>query len=201
MSEPTRRDVLYQIGVGLTLAGNVSAQTAQHVHQAVAKAKAAGPYKPQALTDHEYASLRRLADLIIPADEVSKGALEAGAPEFIDFLCSRNDEMKSIYTGGLAWLDAEMKRRFSATFVAAQPAQQTELLDLIAYRKSASPELNAGIKFFSWTRNMVTDGFYTSKMGMADLGFQGNGAMSQFSVPQAAVDYALRRSPFGKSEG
>jgi hypothetical protein len=199
MSEPTRRDLLYQIGAGLTLAGNVSAQTAQHAHHAVAKAKTAGPYKAQALTEHEYATLRRLADLIIPADSTSKGALDAGAPEFIDFLCSRNDDLKAIYTGGIAWLDAETKRRHGATFAASQPSQQTELLDLIAYRKNASPALNAGIKFFSWARNMVTDAFYTSKIGMADLGFQGNGAMSEFSVPQEAVDYALRRSPFGKT--
>lgn len=195
MSEVTRRDVLYQIGAGLTLAGNVSAQTARHAHHAITQAKASGPYKPQALNPHEYAALRRLADLIIPADAKSKGALDAGAPEFIDFLCSRNEELKAIYTGGLAWLDAEMKRRYSAVFVKAQSAQQTALLDLIAYRKNASPELNAGIQFFEWARNMVTDAFYTSRAGMADLGFMGNGAMSEFSVPKEAVDYALSRSP------
>jgi hypothetical protein len=195
MSDVTRRDVLYQIGAGLTLAGNVSAQTAQHAHHAVEKAKAAGPYKPRALNQHEYATLRRLADLIIPADAKSKGALDAGAPEFIDFLCSRNDELKAIYTGGVAWLDAEMKRRHQAVFVRAQPAQQTALLDLISYRKNASPELNAGIHFFEWARNMVADAFYTSRIGMADLGFMGNGAMSEFSVPKEAVEYALGRSP------
>ena len=70
---------------------------AQHAHHAVAKAKTAGPYKAQALTEHEYATLRRVADLIIPADSTSKGALDAGAPEFIDFLCSRNDDLKAIF--------------------------------------------------------------------------------------------------------
>ena len=187
MSEVTRRDVLYQIGAGLGMAGNVSAQTAHHAHRAVEKAKAAGPYKPAALNSHEYATLGRLADLIIPADAKSKGALEAGAPEFVDFLCSRNEELKSIYTGGLAWLDAEMKRRHGSAFVRAPAAQQTALLDRIAYRKNASPEWNAGIRFFEWARNMVADAFYTSRIGMADLGFMGNGAMSQFSVPDEAV--------------
>jgi hypothetical protein len=199
MSDVTRRDALYQIGAGLTLAGNVTAQTAHHAHQAVDKARAAGPYKPGALNPHEYATLRRLTDLIIPADEKSKGAVAAGAPEFIDFLCSRNEEIKAIYTGGLAWMDAEMKRRHGATFVKAEPAQQTALLDLIAYRKNASPELYAGIRFFEWARNMVADAFYTSRVGMADLGFMGNGAMSEFSVPEEAVQYALRRSPFAEA--
>jgi hypothetical protein len=198
MSDVTRRGALYQIGAGLTLAGNVTAQTAHHAHQAVDKAKAAGPYKPQALTAREYATLRRLAELIIPADEKSRGALDAGAPEFIEFLCSRNEEIKAIYTGGLAWLDGEMKRRHAAVFAKAEPAQQMALLDLIAYKKNASAELNAGIRFFEWARNMVADAFYTSRTGMADIGFMGNGAMSEFSVPKEAVEYALRRSPFGE---
>jgi hypothetical protein len=189
MSEVTRRDVLYQIGAGVTLAGNVSAQTAQHAHTAVAEAKAKGPYKPQALTKSEFATVRRLADLIIPADKKSKGAVEAGAPEFIDFLCGRNAEMKAIYTGGAAWLDAEMKRRYGAEFRHARPEQQTAMLDLIAYKKNASPELNAGIRFFDWVRNMVADAFYTSKIGWDDLGFMGNGAMAEFKVPQEALDY------------
>jgi hypothetical protein len=196
MSEVTRREILYQIGAGLTAAGNVTAQTAQHAHKAVEQAKAKGPYKPQALSAHEFTSLRRLAELIVPKDEKSGGALEAGAPEFIDFLCSRNEELKAIYTGGLAWLDAEMRRRYQTAFAAAQPEQQTALLDLIAYRKNASPDLNAGIHFFTWARNMVLDAFYTSKIGMADLGFMGNGAASEFRVPQESLAYALKRSPF-----
>src|ERR1051325_2737888 len=110
----TRRELLRQIGAAISLAavGDIlPAQEAQHVHQAVAHDKASGPYKPKGLTAHEYATLRRLADLIVPADEHSKGALEAGSADFIDFLCASSDEMKDIYTGGLAWLDGQMMRR------------------------------------------------------------------------------------------
>ncbi|SPE33558.1 putative Gluconate 2-dehydrogenase subunit 3 [Candidatus Sulfopaludibacter sp. SbA6] len=200
MSENTRRELLRRIGAAVSLAVGAEflpAQEAQHVHEAVAQDKATGPYKPKALTAHEYATLRRLADLIIPADEHSKGALEAGAADFIDFLCASSDEMRDIYTGGLAWLDDEMKRRYSGKdFLGAQPAQQTAMLDLIAWRKNESPELNPGIEFFTWARRMVADGYYTSPIGMKDLGYMGNSAMSQFSVPQEAVDYALKRSPF-----
>src|SRR5690349_9473772 len=158
-SDCSRRDLLRHIGAGMSLAATgelvLSAQDAQHVHEAVAADKAAqkGPYKPKALTAHEYATLQRLADLIIPADERSKGALAAGAADFIDFLCAASDEMKEIYTGGLGWLDSEM-RRHSKDFLAAQPQQQTALLDLIAYRQNRSPELNPGIEFFTWARRM-----------------------------------------------
>src|SRR6185369_13076365 len=93
----SRRDLLLRIGATLSLAvaGEpfLPAQEAQHVHQAVAADKSAqkGPYKPKALTAHEYATLQKLSDLIIPADEHSKGALEAGAADFIDFLCAASE--------------------------------------------------------------------------------------------------------------
>jgi len=198
----SRRDLLRHIGVSVSLAAageNVlAAQDSAYVHQAVADVKAAhdGQYQPKALTAHEYASLRRLADLILPADDRSPGALEAGAADYIDFLCSVNDDLKNIYTGGIAWLDNTMMRRHSSDFVSAAPERQTALLDLIAYRKNASPELNPGIAFFTWARNMTVDAYYTTAAGFKELGFMGNTAVSQFRVPQEAVDYALKRSPF-----
>jgi gluconate 2-dehydrogenase gamma chain len=201
--EYSRRDLLRHIGATVSLAAMgeqvLPAQDAQHVHQAVAQDKAAqkGPYKPKALTAHEFATLERLAGLIIPADEHSKGALEAGAADFIDFLCASSDEMLNIYTGGLAWLDDETRRRYNGKdFLGVQPDQQTAVLDVIAWRKNESPALNPGIHFFSWVRRMVADAYYTSPIGIADLGYLGNTAVSQFSVPQTAVDYALKRSPF-----
>jgi gluconate 2-dehydrogenase gamma chain len=197
----SRRDLLRHIGATISLAAAgaevLPAQDAQHVHQAVTQDKAAGPYKPKALTAHEFATLRKLADLIIPADEHSKGALEAGASDFIDFLCAASDEMRDIYTGGLGWLDEQMRHRYGGKdFLGAAAGQQTAMLDLIAWRKNASPELNPGIEFFSWARRMIADGYYTSPIGMKELGYMGNSAVSQFSVPKEALDYALKRSPF-----
>jgi len=199
--EYSRRDLLVRIGGSISLAamgeGVLQAQEAQHVHQAVAQEKAQkGPYQPKALTAHEYATLRRLADLIIPADERSPGALEAGAADFIDFLCAASDEMRDIYTGGIAWLDDQMRRRHDGRdFLGAQPAQQTEMLDLIAYRRNQSPELGPGIQFFTWVRRMVADAYYTSPIGFRELGYLGNSAMAKLSVPREAIDYALKRSP------
>src|SRR4051812_13192419 len=123
MSE-TRRELLVNIGaLSLTAFGVdvVSAQTARHVHAAVDEEKKAAPnvYKPKLFTASEYKTLQRLVDLIIPADEKSPGALAAGAPEFIDFLASRSSELAAIYSGGIAWLDHEMNRRYSSGFVAA----------------------------------------------------------------------------------
>ena len=201
-AEYSRRDLLRRISgvMSLAAAGEMvlPAQEAQHVHQAVAEDKAAqkGTYQPKALNAHEYATLERLSGLIVPSDEHSSGAIEAGSAAFIDFLCAASDEMLAIYTGGIAWLDDTMRRRADGQdFLHASAAQQTALLDLIAWRKNASPELNPGIHFFSWARKMVADAYYTSPIVIKDLGYMGNSAMASFSVPREAIDYVMKRSP------
>ena len=199
MSELSRRDVLRNIGISLSLARMgqdvLSAQDAGHVHHMVAQERAKGVYKPKELTAHEYATLERLAALIIPADEHSKGAVEAGAPEFIDLLCAASDDMAGTYHGGLAWLDHAMRQRHGTAFVDEKVEQQTAMLDLIAYRRNETPQTAPGIEFFTWLRNMVADAFYSSKLGWDDLGYMGNGAMAKFEVPAEAIEYALKRSP------
>jgi hypothetical protein len=198
--EYSRRDLLRHIGATMTLVAGgqmLSAQDVQHVHNAVATEV---HYTPKALNTHEFATLQRLSDLIVPADAHSPGALEAKAADFIDFLCAATDEMKRIYTGGLAWVDDEMKKRYDGKdFLSATPARQTEFLDLIAFRENRAkdPDLGPGIQFFSWVRNMVVDAYYTSRIGtFQELEYKGNSAMSHFSVPQEAIDYAIKRSPF-----
>ena len=191
----SRRDLLRAAALSLLAGGTLPLAEAQHVHQMAA---AESVYHPKAFTAHEYRTLCMLADLIVPADEVSSGAVAAGSPAWIDLLASQNPELTNIYTGGIAWLDAIMLRRVQANFVDAKPQDQTALLDLIAYRKNGTGELAPGVRFFDWVRKMVVDGFYSSPLGTKDLGYMGNGAVAKFEVPQAAIDYALQRSPFGK---
>src|SRR6266404_4836773 len=195
MSEVSRRD-LVRIAITATAAAS-TAQAQQHIHNPAAAAKpvTTGPFKPKAFNEHEYRTIQRLAELIVPADEVSPSALEAGAPEFIDLLSSNNPELAAIYTGGIAWLDRQMQRRYAGDFLSARPEQQTGMLDLIAYRKNDSPELGPGIRFFDWVRRMVVDAFYTSKVGIKDIGYLGNKGMTRFEVPKEVIDYALKRSP------
>src|SRR5579863_6650044 len=196
----SRRDLLRHIGASLTLAAAgeqmLSAQDVQHVHQAVA---AEVHYTPKALNAHEFATLQKLSDLIVPADARSPGALAAKTADFIDFLCAATDDMKRIYTGGLAWIDDQMKKRYDGQdFLSAPPARQKEMLDRIAFRENRAQDasLAPGIQFFTWLRNMVVDAYYTSPIGFKELGYMGNSAMAHFTVPQEAIDYALKRSPF-----
>jgi gluconate 2-dehydrogenase gamma chain len=194
-SDVSRRDLLRSAALSILAGATLPLAEAQRVH-AVASSEAV--YSPKAFTAHEYRTLCALADLIIPADEVSTGAVAAGSPAWIDLLASQNPELANIYTGGIAWMDAEMLRRVGTDFLTAKPGQQTELLDLIAYRKNGTGEFAPGVRFFDWARKMVVDGFYSSPLGTQDLGYLGNTAVSKFEVPQAAIDYALQRSPFRK---
>jgi hypothetical protein len=147
-NEVSRRALLQSIGASLALgmsgAGLLSAQDAAHVHHAVAEDRAKGDYQPKCFTPHEYATLRRLAELIVPPDEHSKGALDAGAPEFIDLLASHNSELAAIYTGGMGWLDEQMKHRYAAAFLDAQPAQQMAMLDMRSWGPASASSSGCG---------------------------------------------------------
>jgi len=106
----------------------------------------------------------------------------AGACEFIDLLASQNPQLLAIYTGGIAWLDRTMRQRDQVDFVSASPAQQTAMLDLIAYRKNAKkdPGLAQGIEFFAFLRKLTADGFFTSEIGIDYLGYIGNTYLQEF---------------------
>jgi gluconate 2-dehydrogenase gamma chain len=195
MSEITRRDVLRRLGATLMATGVLDRVSAQEVHHlAMAQSGSAGGYTPKALTDHEYKTLVRLTDLIIPVENGKPGAVAAGAAAWIDMLASENTQLKAIYSDGIAWIDAEMKRRKSPDFVGATPEEQAALLDVIAYRRNSTPELDPGIQFFTWVRRMTVDAFYTSEIGIADIDYRGNRPQATYPEPTEAIAYALKRS-------
>jgi hypothetical protein len=112
----SRRTILGQIAAA-AIAGNMGVADAQHVHEATAAATkaTAGVYKPKALTPHEFATLRKLAEIIVP------GATKGGCAEFVDILSAQNPEMLAIFSGGLAWMDEAMMKSGEKNFVAAAP--------------------------------------------------------------------------------
>jgi hypothetical protein len=218
-----RRTIIKGIALALTSMGVLDLDAAQHVHTETAAEKAKGDYKVKEFLPAEYKTVQRLAELIVPKDDVSGSALDAGAPEFIDLLCSQNETLAAIFHGGLAWLDAEMRKRYQATFANAAAGQQTAMLDALVSagrlegaRKSEalvysnSPtykdfsgytvnpvnDLGPGVVFFDWARKLTVDAFYTSPIGIKDLGYKGNSAYSRYEVPKEAMEYALKRSPF-----
>jgi gluconate 2-dehydrogenase gamma chain len=193
----SRRDILRTLAMG-AVGGSVlqiiSLHAAEQVHRMVKHEKSAaatGLYKPKFFPAHQYATLRALCDTIIPADEHSGGAIQAGAPEFIDLLTSENKEYQLTLGGGIMWLDGFCEDRFGNPYLTGSPAQQKEVLDLIAYRKHAEKDasLNQGVEFFAFLRRLTTDGFYSSEIGINDLQYIGNTFLREFPgcppVPEA----------------
>ena len=158
---------------------------AEHVHRMVKQEKAqaaSGGYQPKFFPAHQYETLRSLCDAIIPADEKSGGAIQAGAPEFIDLLTSENKEYQLDLGGGIMWLDGFCNDRFGNAYLSCTAEQKTQTLDLIAYRKNAlsDPSLSQGVEFFALLRELTTDGFYSSEIGIADLEYIGNTFVREF---------------------
>jgi gluconate 2-dehydrogenase gamma chain len=182
----SRRDVLRTLAVGATTGSvltMIPAQAAEFAHNLVQKEKAAaGKYAPKFFPAKQYETLVSLCDTIIPKDETSGGAVEAGAPEFIDLITSENVEYQTQFGGGLMWLDNHCIDEFGKVYMECAPERRQTTLDLIAYRKNgkARPELQQGIAFFAALRDMTCDGFYTSKIGIADLQYIGNTSRTEF---------------------
>jgi len=158
-----------------------AAQAHTHAQQARAAAtKQSKPYKPKFFTAHEYATVAVLVDLIIPKDERSGSATDAGVPEFMDFMLGDDPDLQTPIRGGLAWLDHECDDRYGKTFVACGDAERAAVLDDIAWPKRAKPELAAGVAFFNRFRDLTASGFFSSKLGVQDLRYIGNTFVSEW---------------------
>ena len=130
--------------------------------------------EPEFFTAHELATITVLSDIIVPKDAISGSATEAKVPEFIAFIVKDMPEHQVPVRGGLKWLDRHSNNKHSKQFVACTPAEQIGIVDEIAYPKKAKPEVSQGVSFFNKMRDLVTTGFYTSEIGVKDLGYMGN---------------------------
>jgi hypothetical protein len=196
MSDITRRQALGHLATAFAVAGAIDQLSARDLHAQVQAASAAGPYAPKALSARQFHTLERLTDLIIPVDQGKSGAVEAGVAPWIDSLLAVNDDLKSRYVTGLTWLDTTMTSQHGSDFASAMPAQQTALLDVIAFKKNRTPENAPGVDFFILARRMTVDGFYTSDVGLHEIIPQGRPPIGTFVVPQEDIDYVLSLSPF-----
>jgi len=182
----TRRKILQALTIAPAAAGmawtDAEAQHAQqHAQEAAKKATSAAPFRPKFFTRHEYATVTLLVDLIIPKDERSGSATDAAVPQFMDFMMVDQPARQTAMRGGLAWLDRECASRFEKDFLTATAAQRTQLLDDIAWPQKAKPELAHGVAFFNNFRDLTASGFFTSKMGIEDLQYKGNGYVREWT--------------------
>ena len=186
-----RRDVLRlllaapAVGFSWTEAEAWQAGTAAQTARAAATAK---PFVPKFFTAAEFRLVRTLADIIIPKDERSGSASDAGVPEFMDFMMLDQPERQVAMRGGLAWLDVECQQRFDKVFMACAEAERTAMLDDLAWPAKARPELAHGVAFFNSFRDLTASGFWTTRMGIDDLQYVGNRSVARWNgCPDAAL--------------
>jgi hypothetical protein len=130
--------------------------------------------QPNFFDAQEMATITVLADIIMPKDAVSGSASDAKVPEFIEFIVKDMPDHQVPVRGGLRWLDLHCYKKHEKAFVDLTKTQQIEIVDEIAYPKKAKPEVAQGVSFFNKMRDLVTTGFYTSEIGVKDLGYMGN---------------------------
>jgi Gluconate 2-dehydrogenase subunit 3 len=159
-------------------------------------------------SQHEVATITVLGDIIIPKDEISGSASEAKVPDFIEFIVKDMPQHQTPMRGGLRWLDMQCLKRYGKTFVDCSQQQQIEMVDDIAYpeiqykdknnkvkKGKVKPGMEQGVAFFSLMRNLTATGFYTSEMGVKDIGYLGNRPNQWNGVPDDVLkQYGLAYS-------
>jgi hypothetical protein len=137
--------------------------------------------------EHEMATITVLADIIIPKDDISGSASEAKVPDFIDFIVRDMPQHQTPLRGGLRWLDLQCLKNYEKAFKDCSAQQQIEMVDQIAYPAKAKPGMQQGVAFFSLMRNLTASGFYTSEIGIKDLGYAGNTPNKWNGVPDEVL--------------
>ncbi|HUG52968.1 MAG TPA: gluconate 2-dehydrogenase subunit 3 family protein [Vicinamibacteria bacterium] len=217
MSAIHRRSALRLIGgapaaVAFALSPREAAAAAETATRAVAAAARGKAYAPKFFNPQEWKMVRVLVDMIIPADERSGSATDAGVPEFMDHLMNDPTDSDSLrewrqtaMRGGLAWINSLCARRFGKDFVEGSEAQRIEVLDEVAYVRDEDTEVNEmeesatfeatdrrvriehGPAFFNSFRDLTASGFWSSKMGIEDLQYMGNKFLAEWKGPPPEV--------------
>lgn len=147
-------------------------------------------------TPEEMKTITILGDIIIPKDSVSGSASDAKVPDFIEFIVKDQPDYKVPMRGGIRWLDMQCLNRYKNSFADCNQQQQMEMVDEIAWPKKAKPEMHQGVKFFNLMRDLVSTGFYTSEMGVKDVGYVGNTPNQWNGVPADVLkQYGLAYTP------
>jgi gluconate 2-dehydrogenase gamma chain len=177
--ETNRRTMLQILGAAPVAALTWTEAEAQQAHTLAQAAqttaqKTGTPYKPKFFNPHEWATIGMLASIVIPKDDRSGSATDAGVPEFMDFMMADQPGRQTAMRGGLAWLDRECVSRYDKMFVNCTAAERTTVLDDISWPSETPPGMSHGVAFFNMFRDLTASGFWTSKMGIKDLQYTGN---------------------------
>jgi hypothetical protein len=158
------------------------------VDGALKSAAEGNAYAPKFFTAAEFRTARVLGDMIIPRDERSGNASDAGVPEFMDFMMTDRPTNQTWMRSGLAWIDAQSNSRFGKPFADATEAQRDQILNDIAWPARAPATMTDGVNFFNRFRDLTSSGFWSSQIGVKDLQYKGNVFVAEWNgCPPAAL--------------
>jgi hypothetical protein len=193
-SEMSRRDAV-QLLAALPFAAIMSWPTAEQERvrnfvDAALKSTAEGTaYAPKFFTAAEFRTAGILADMIIPRDERSGNASDAGVPEFMDFMMIDRPNNQKWMRDGLAWLNAQSNTRFGKPFADATETQREAIVNDIAWPARAPATMSDGVSFFNRFRDLTSSGFWSSQIGVKDLQYKGNVFVPEWNgCPPAALN-------------
>jgi hypothetical protein len=190
----SRRDAV-QLLAAFPIAAFLSWPTADQekarrfVDEALRGAAEGTPFAPKFFTPAEFRTARVLADMIIPRDERSGNASDAGVLEFMDFTMIDRPNSQKWMRAGLTWIDAQSGTRFGKPFVDVTEAQREAILNDIAWPARATPAMADGVSFFNRFRDLTASGFWSSQVGVKDLKYIGNTFAPNWNgCPPAALE-------------
>ena len=155
----------------------------------VEKAHDQNLFKESYFSDHELITIATLCDIILPNEHPNGGALDAGVPDFIEFITKEKENFKVPLRGGIMWLDNHSIENFSANFINITESQRLKICDAIAYPEVRDQTLQPGIRFFSLMRDLTMTGYYTTELGFEDLGYEGNTPNVWDGVPEEVLKH------------
>lgn len=180
--ELSRRDLLAAFAAtGGVFLLPTPAQASDITRTVAATRMAPDGFAPKIYTVHEYETVKVLVDYLFPKDARGGSATEAGVPEFMDTFLEIEAGMRVAHRGGLAWLDHEMRRRTGKDFITASDAERRAMLDEIAYPARAKAEYSHGVNWFNSFRDFAASGYWTSEIGITDLGYMGNTPVAEWT--------------------
>jgi hypothetical protein len=193
-SDISRRDILKAAMVAplafIPFAEADATRAASHAMAALGGQAAGAPYAPKFFHADEWKQLRILVNLIIPKDGRSGSATDAGVPEFMDFICTEYPGYQTWVRDGLRWLDVLAYDTYHKNFANCSDAERRAMLDQIAWPAKAKPEMRAGVQFFNSMRDFTASGFFSSEMGVKDIGYIGNTWVMEWKgCPKPALDH------------
>jgi hypothetical protein len=145
----------------------------------------------RSLTEGQLATLTELVDLILPRVGDSPSASELKVPDFFDEWVSapypNQKQDRVLVLSGLEWLDSEAKKRFGKTFKEISTEQQTAICDDICNPSTAKSEFKQASASFARIRDLTMGGYYTTEVGVREVGYVGNMPLPKYDAPPKEV--------------